>query len=202
MNTKLIKSFVATFAMGALSLGATAGFALPASAHVADIVAPTENVTGICGQSGTAVATIRPGEILKGNVIFSTGQGTVTVADTSGDYSQTFNGNGTTEGQAFVIMNTSNNINAVYSCKTDPSTAALLEVSGSQQQQQQQQQQQSAGTTGPIHINVENNITNDNSNHNDVSNKNILSNNHHNNHNNHNNHHHNHSHHHSHHHSH
>ncbi|GCE19708.1 hypothetical protein [Dictyobacter kobayashii] len=173
MNTKLIKSCVATLAMGALSLSASAGFALPASAHAADVVAPTEPVAGICGQSGTLVATLQPGNILTGSAVFGSGRGSATIADTNGTYSQTFNSDGTINPQSFTIANTGSGIDSVYACKDDPGIFVFINAQAQfqaqlqlQQQQQLQKNDQDQKVEIPIHINVNTNINSNNSRHN------------------------------------
>ncbi|WP_126627617.1 hypothetical protein [Dictyobacter alpinus] len=174
MKSKYIKHIFSPLAISLISIGATAGLSLPASARTTDVVAPTFVVTGvICGQSGNTLATLLPGQSLTGDVVITSSPGSVTMADSNGS-AQTFLATNPPSPQPFTFINTAMSPDTIFACNSSPSLASvinskvLVTATG--------ESANGGGPRAPINIVIDAHANNNNTNTNNINVSNLLRN--------------------------
>ncbi|GCE27250.1 hypothetical protein KDA_27340 [Dictyobacter alpinus] len=127
MFIKRVKPFLMALGISVISLGVSAGLALPAGAHRADIVAPTVVLSGtgaLCPNMMT-IATLLPGDALEGTVVVTStgGPSTTNISDTNTGLSREFFG---LTPQPFSILNNTATVDTIRACdRLAPLTAII-----------------------------------------------------------------------------
>ncbi|WP_151756463.1 hypothetical protein [Dictyobacter vulcani] len=170
------KHIISTLAISFISLGATAGLALPVSARSADVVAPTFVVSGVnCGHSGSVIATLLPGQSLAGDVVITSNPGYLFMADSNASLLQSFIATTPPAPQPFTVTNRTMGTDTIFACNSslpllsvvnakviDTATGIPLSEGG--------------GATSPIEIKVDAHANNNNTNGNTINVSNLLRN--------------------------